>query len=446
MATSSATSTIELTDRSHAQAPTSESPTSANEADDIAEQSRVADAAVPEGGFAAWSSLAACSVICFWFVGTTYSWGVIQGDLVAKGVSSASTLSFVGSLTIACNAFLAIISAKVLRSIGSRNTALLGILFLASGEIFSSWSVENVGGLFALTGVVEGVGVSLSFMACGTVPAQYFNRKRGLANGIVFASGGLGGAIISFSLDGLLQKLGPAWTLRILGFITLATGLPAAWFVRDRIPPHRRAMIEFSLFKDVRFILLFLAGAVATFPLLVPPFFLPLYSVSIGLSSSTAAALVAAFNFSSAIGRIGAGFLADQFGSINTLFFSLLLSAVSMLAMWPVSTTIGPLITFAIINGASCGPFFALMPTVAGQVFGSARVSVAMGMLVTSWGGGYLLGAPIAGYLLAAYGGQSAGFQAYRPAIFYAGSMALASAGLVGLVRARISPVLFKKV
>ena len=56
-----------------------------------------------------------------------------------------------------------------------------------------------------------------------------------------------------------------------------------------------------------------------------------------------------------------------------------------------------------------------------------------------------LQGAPIAGYILAAYGGQSAGFKAYRPAIYYAGSMALASSGLVALVRLRISTKALKK-
>lgn len=48
-------------------------------------------------------------------------------------------------------------------------------------------------------------------------------------------------------------------------------------------------------------------------------------------------------------------------------------------------------------------------------------------------------GAPIAGFMLNAYGGEKAGFQAYRPAIFYAGSMALAAAGLTGFVRLRIN-------
>lgn len=106
----------------------------------------------------------------------------------------------------------------------------------------------------------------------------------------------------------------------------LATGLPAAYFVKDRVTPSRRRFVEWELFKDFRFVLLFIGGAVATFPLFVPPFFLPLYSTSIGLSSSTAAALVASFNFSSALGRIGCGFLSDRWGPLNTLAGSLLLN------------------------------------------------------------------------------------------------------------------------
>jgi hypothetical protein len=44
-------------------------------------------------------------------------------------------------------------------------------------------------------------------------------------------------------------------------------------------------------------------------------------------------------------------------------------------------------------------------------------------------------GAPIAGFMLDAYGGEQGGLDAYHPAIFYAGSMALASSGLVAFVR-----------
>lgn len=70
--------------------------------------------------------------------------------------------------------------------------------------------------------------------ACGSLPAQYFKKRRGLANGFVFAGGGIGGFVWSMSMDGLLRRVGTAWTFRILGFITLAVTLPAAMLLKER--------------------------------------------------------------------------------------------------------------------------------------------------------------------------------------------------------------------
>ena len=132
-------------------------------------------------------------------------------------------------------------------------------------------------------------------------------------------------------------------------------------------------------------------------------------------------------------------------GPVNTLLLALVLSALSMLVIWPVSASLGPLIAFVVINGAANGGFFSTMPTVVGSVFGSRRVGVAMGMIVSGWAGGYLMGAPIAGYLLAAYGGEHGGLKAYQPAIFYAGSMALGASVLVLAVKVMLSKSPFKK-
>jgi predicted MFS family arabinose efflux permease len=70
---------------------------------------------------------------------------------------------------------------------------------------------------------------------------------------------------------------------------------------------------------------------------------------------------------------------------------TLLLNGLTLIVLWPVSTTLAPLIVFSVMNGIASGGFFSLMPTVAGQVFGSARVAVALGMLVTGWSFGYLM-------------------------------------------------------
>jgi hypothetical protein len=125
--------------------------------------SHIAETSEPEGGYG-WVVLFSCGVITFWFVGTTYCWGVIQGALVKEGLSSPATLSFVGSLTTACLSILALASSKALRTLGARNTGLLGIVCLGTGEILGGFTTKNVGGLFVTIGLIMGVGVSLSFI------------------------------------------------------------------------------------------------------------------------------------------------------------------------------------------------------------------------------------------------------------------------------------------
>lgn len=110
-----------------------------------------------------------------------------------------------------------------------------------------------------------------------------------------------------------------------------------------------------------------------------------------GLSASSAAGLVAGFNLASAVGRISFGQVADKLGPINSLILALAWNAISLLVIWPVSTSLAPLIVFVISNGMANGGFFALMPTVVGSITESSKLASAMGMIVTGWAGGYLM-------------------------------------------------------
>jgi len=132
-------------------------------ADNVVEASRLADESAPEGGYG-WVIVAACSLLTFWFVGTTYSWGVIQDALVEAKLSKASTLAFIGSLAVACNAAFAVINGRLVRAIGARNVAFLGVFLMGLGQILSGWALKSVAGLFITAGCVMGYGVSCSFM------------------------------------------------------------------------------------------------------------------------------------------------------------------------------------------------------------------------------------------------------------------------------------------
>lgn len=118
---------------------------------------------------------------------------------------------------------------------------------------------------------------------------------------------------------------------------------------------------------------------------------LPLYGQSLGYSSSTNAALVAGFNLCSAFGRLGFGALCDYIGPINSLLSAVLTTGISLLALWPFSDSLAPLLVFIVLNGASNGGFFSTMPTVISSISASVPVPVVMGMVVTSWAGGYIM-------------------------------------------------------
>lgn len=253
MATATATS-IELGATSAIDAPSAAvlrtrvpatDPSSGSGEDEVLVASRLADSTVPDGGYG-WVMITGCSVMTWWFVGTTYSWGVIQGRLVDKGVSSPATLSYIGSIAIASISFMAILNARIMRAIGAQRTGMLGIALLGLAELLSSFAVDSgsVAGLFLTSGILLGIGTSLCFMTVSSTPAQYFSRKRGLANGIVFAGGGLGGAVTSYTMEALMSKVGAPWAYRALAAITLLTGLPAAWLVKERVPARPAGFIE----------------------------------------------------------------------------------------------------------------------------------------------------------------------------------------------------------
>ncbi|KAI5478074.1 hypothetical protein MNV49_005439 [Pseudohyphozyma bogoriensis] len=294
------------------------------------------------------------------YLGIIYSWGVVQTSLVSSGLSSPSTLSFVGGLAVCCMSGFALPAHYIIERIGPRNAVLVGGGMISFGQIASGWSTRSVAGLFVLQGLVVGTGCALCFMAVGPLPSRYFIRRRGLASGLVYSGAGIGGAAFSVLTQKLLDEFGIAWTFRILGFMAIGIFVPC-------------------LFGD------------------------------------------------------------SSLGPLTSLALSLYISGLAVVAMWPFARSPAVVAVFAVLNGAGTGGWFALLPSVAGYVLGDEKVSSGLGTIELCSCVGFLLGSPIAGFLLAASGGEGAGLVAYKPAMWYAGGGTLASAVLVTTVRLRAS-------
>lgn len=176
-------------------------------ADAIMHASLLADSEVPDGGYG-WVVVFSGAVIFWWFMGSVYTWGVMQAALVEQKNYQPATLSFVGSMVPALGATLAIPNATLIRKVGARVTGLSGVFLLGLGSILAGFAVDSLPGLFMTWGLVCGLGASLCFMTTSIIPAQYFKAKRGVANGVVYAGGGLGGTAVSFMLNALIDSVG----------------------------------------------------------------------------------------------------------------------------------------------------------------------------------------------------------------------------------------------
>ena len=109
-----------------------------------------------------------------------------------------------------------------------------------------------------------------------------------------------------------------------------------------------------------------------------------------GASAALASGLLATFNLASAVGRVGFGMLGDLIGPISSLVLALTVNALSMLAIWPASSSVAPLVVFIVVNGFGAGGFFSLIPSVVGSVYGNTRTANALAMTVSGWAFGYL--------------------------------------------------------
>jgi MFS family permease len=414
--------------------------------DDDAQAPLNATEAIPDGGYG-WTVVSSCAFLLFWINGYSTMWGVLQAALLELPTLKVDvrTITFVGSLNIACIAAFGLMSSRIMAKFGSRNASVVAVFLFGLAPILTSFTLDNIGGLFVTSGALIGIAASIGFTATNTLPVQWFSSKLGTANGLVKAGGGVGATVLPLAAQALIDSIGLAWTFRTFGFLILATGVPATLLLKDRTALGRSSHFDWSLLKNSAFLTLAAAGAVGVFALYVPPFFLPLFAKSIGLPASTGAGLAAGFGGSTAIGRLLCGWLCDRIGAFNTLLIMLLVNSLSMFAIWPVSSSLPPLLIFAVVNGLANGGFFVALPTAAAALApGSAATSVTLA--VSFWTPGYLLGSPIAGMLIQRTGAtQASSVEPYFAAIFYAAGTGVLAMFLVAFSRLKLDRKVMKK-
>lgn len=356
-----------------------------------------------EGGYG-WFIVAASFTLHFVLYGLQYSYGVLLTKYIHSPIGSQTSpivLSLIGSTGISLIATFGFITGQLADRYGYRLMALVGSFMFCLGYLFASFS-DQVWQLFLAQGILVGIGSSIGFFPAVSIPSQWFFKRRGLATGICVSGSGVGGLIFSLITYYSLEEFDIAWTLRLVGLISLLLAVPSSLILRERVPSEPRdKLLDFCLFKNLQFTTLWVGGFISTLGILVPFYMMPLYANENQLSNSQGALLVAILNGGNAVGRVLLGLLADKWGAINIMLIGMLFTSLFSLVLWPLSTNFSSLIVFSIIYGFVSGSYMSLLSVISSQLFGLQNIATTNGLLYVAVGIPCFLGNPIATFLLA---------------------------------------------
>jgi MFS family permease len=273
--------------------------------------------------------------------------------------------------------------------------------------------------VFLAFSLLTGLGSSLLLTPSMACVAHWFDTRRGLASGIAWTGGGVGGVLFPLLIQALVPKLGWNWCVRILGSVLLALCTLSICFCRSRIcspepkdgiSPWRATLPDYRIFADgTGAMVVTTIGTLFTdLAYFIPITYLPAYYLArqhidqeAGSFSGTAGfgyQLLAILNAASCFGRLTSGSLGDRFGHYNTMIVSLFLCAVSVFALWLPDifgrdlSSPALLIVFVILFGFVSGSNVSLTPICLGQLcdirdygryYASCYTVVAFGVLVS---------------------------------------------------------------
>ncbi|KAK4107799.1 MFS general substrate transporter [Canariomyces notabilis] len=315
------------------------------------------------GGLYAWLTVLGSFCITTAVYGLSNSVGVIQPFWARHQLAGypVQDIAWISGANIFLCLFLGVQVGPWFDRFGPRWILALGSLVYAGGLVglaflpqdaadgYSDASGGDGGGLqlggaalFALLmvlwGVVMGAGAALCCTVALSVLAHWFERRRGLAAGIVFVGSSVGGAIFPLVLRSTLEGMGWAWSMRILVFIVAALLVVGNVLIRGRIKGKKGSgTVDFRCFKDWRFVW-----------------------TTIGVTSAL---------LGSGVGRLAAGAISDRIGRFNTMILTTLFSIITTFAVWLLVEPhrMWLFYLFSILFGFGTGCVISLGPVCVGQ-------------------------------------------------------------------------------
>ncbi len=367
----------------------------------------------------AWLILVCVMVVLSMSIGMMYSFGVLIDFLVEEHGWGRGTVSFAYSLQFLVGIPVVLAVGWLAERIGSRpilmTTAVIFMIgTLATATVTRVWQFHLYFGVF-----IGGLAASTFMTLLPVILTRWFDRKLGLATGLMWASTSAGPAVFAPLMRWALAVLGWSDTFILFGLITGALVVGSSFFIRDHpreknLTPYGRMRSAAPLtdaappndppgLHQLTFISSFWALiAIHFFGCVghaVPLAHIVSMATFAGLSGIAAAGVLSTTAAVSLISRFGMSLLAEAKGARLTLTIVLLFQTLPMLLLLS-ATELLPFYSFAFLFGLGYGGEMVGFPIYTRQYYGAdaplntiysyQMAGALLGMAVGGWGAGAL--------------------------------------------------------
>ncbi|XP_035255531.1 monocarboxylate transporter 9-like isoform X2 [Anguilla anguilla] len=188
----------------------------------------------PDGGWG-WVIVAASFASHFLAYGSPQSVGVLYPEWLATFHEGKGLTAWVGSVTWGAGLIASPVCSACVVNFGARPVTVFSGVMVAGGMMLSAFA-PSVQFLIFSYGTVVGLGCGLVYTATVTITCQYFDKRRGLALGIVSTGTSLGGFLYATGQNKLVELYGLEGCLLIVGAVSLNL-MACAGLLRPLHPP-----------------------------------------------------------------------------------------------------------------------------------------------------------------------------------------------------------------
>ena len=365
------------------------------------------------GFFYGYIVVAAAIFIMVVVFGVYTAFGIFFKPMLAEFGWTRAMTSGAFSLSWIMHGLLSIVMGGLNDRFGPRIVLTLCGLLLGLGYLLMS-QISTVWQLYLFYGVIIGTGMASSWVPLMSTVARWFVARRSMMTGIVMSGGGIGALVTPPVANLLISTYDWRMSYIILGSTVLVVVVLAAQLLRR--DPTRMGQVSYGgnkcgervlkvrtegfSFKEVVYtgqfyvvLAIFFCLGFCAYAIMVH---IAPHATELGISTASAANILATVGGLSIVGRVVLGGIADRIGNRKTFIIGFILIAAALFWLVPAKET-WMLYFFAVVFGFAWGVGALASPLVA-ELFGLSSHGANLGVINFGYCIGAAVGPFVAGY------------------------------------------------